>query len=70
MSTSITKCMITGCFRAQAPGKRGLCLICYSRAKKKVEAGETTWETLVKLGLCNGTSDPFDDAYDKATETE
>ena len=61
------QCMIAGCRRVSA--KRGLCLVCYSRAKVKVESGEVTWDKLVKLELCGNTSgDPFDDAYNRAME--
>lgn len=59
-------CKIKGCYRRQS--QRGLCLVCYSKAKKKVEAGETTWEKLVELGLCDDVDDPFGDAYKKTTE--
>ncbi len=61
------RCLIKACMRT-AGGKHGLCLVCYSRAKKKVDAGETTWEKLEELGLCKGQADPFDDAYTKAME--
>lgn len=46
--------------------QRGLCLICYGKAKKKVEAGEVTWEELVEMGLCEGVADPFDEAFNNA----
>lgn len=60
------KCMIPTCGRMQASGRRGLCLVCYSKAKKKVEAKETTWENLADMGLCESDTDPFDDAYNRA----
>lgn len=63
-SAGTLKCLIKACARPRA--KRGLCLICYSQAKKKVEAGETTWDKLVELGLCESDRTPFDDAYDRA----
>lgn len=62
------KCMIGGCYRNGAPAQLGLCLVCYSRAKKKVEAGETTWEELKRLGLCGGESDVFDQAFRDAKQ--
>ena len=61
-------CMIQGCARQAAT--RGLCLVCYSKAKKKVDEGATTWESLVKMGLCEKPSDPFDDAYNRAMEDQ
>lgn len=65
------KCMIKTCVRQAAVDKRGLCLVCYGQAKKKVESGQTTWDTLVHLGLCKPESNnPFDDAYTQATEGE
>lgn len=63
-------CMIPGCVRHTAHNCRGLCLICYGKAKKKVTDGQTTWEKLVKLKLCKEETDPFDDAYARAMEDE
>jgi len=59
-------CCIPNCQRIG--GKRGMCLVCYGKAKKKVEAGEVTWEKLEAAGLCkpDENADPFDDAYSKA----
>ena len=65
------RCMVEGCGAAAAHEAvhRGLCLKCYSRAKKKVEAGETTWEELAALGMCRGEAvDPFDKQYQKAKQ--
>ena len=67
-SVSGKGCIIKACIRP-AGQYRGLCLICYSKAKKKVTAGEVTWKRLEELGLAApDISDPFDDAYSKATE--
>lgn len=60
-------CIIKACMRP-AGQYRGLCLICYSKAKKKVAAGEVTWEKLEELGLAVSDADPFDDAYTRAME--
>lgn len=38
---------------------RGLCLSCYSSAKKLVDAKQTTWEDLERLGLCVSKTDAF-----------
>lgn len=62
-------CMIPKCQRLSAQGMRGLCMMCYSRAKKRVDAGEVTWDKLAALNLCDAkdpTIDAFDDAYSKA----
>lgn len=64
------RCMIPNCQRLAALGKRGLCLVCFSRAKKKVDSGETTWERLAEMRLCKSESNPFDDAYTRAMEGE
>lgn len=46
------KCLTKGCMRPPAPAlKRGLCMPCYSAAKKMVDAGKTTWIELVALGV-------------------
>lgn len=61
------KCLVPGCIRKAS--MRKLCLICYSQAKQKVESGETTWEKLAVLGLCEKKEvNPFDDAYNRAME--
>lgn len=61
-------CMIKGCKRTKAADKRGLCLVCYSKAKALVDEGGTTWEKLEALGLCKEQHDPFGDAYTQAME--
>lgn len=68
--TTIGKCLIEDCGRPQAPAKRGLCSLCFLRAKAKVDAKETTWERLAEMGLCESERDPFDTAYDRATKGE
>ena len=65
------RCFIKTCLRLPSanPAHRGLCLVCFSKAKKKVESGDTTWDKLAEMGLCkSGGVDPFDDAYSKAME--
>lgn len=65
---SSSKCMIPRCHRLTAVGRRGLCLVCFSRAKAKVEAGEVTWDELAKVGLCQAEDDLFDAAFEEATK--
>lgn len=65
------KCLIVACNRPSAAAmKRGLCMGCYSRAKKMVDESKTTWERLVALGLALSidTGNPFAEAFDKATK--
>src|SRR5689334_1181048 len=59
-------CLVEKCCRASS--RRGLCLVCYSKAKRAVETGTTTWEELERLGLAgpSGDVDPFDEALKKA----
>lgn len=56
-----SKCMTVTCRTTALPDStyRGLCIKCYSAAKKLVEAGQTTWEDLEALDLCAVKSDPF-----------
>lgn len=71
MTTKV--CKIKTCQRlAAAENCRGLCMMCYSMAKKKVNAGEVTWEKLAEMGLCENkeAADPFSDAYSRATKGE
>ncbi len=57
------KCLTAGC-NSQAAGSkdfRGLCMKCYSSAKKYVESGSTSWEELERLGMVRSKEqdDPF-----------
>ena len=69
------ECLTPGCARpAAASLKRGLCLLCYSRAKKLVEDGTTTWDEIVELGLAlpndGEGADPFTKAFDGAKKKQ
>lgn len=44
-------CIIEGCDR-EASGGRGLCSACYQSLHRSVKAGDTTWDELERLGLC------------------
>lgn len=57
------KCLILKCQRQSAVNMRGLCLVCYGRAKKMVESGQTSWQELEEMGLSLAASSPFDDAF-------
>lgn len=68
-SAGLPNCLTKGCHRRSAAAiMRGLCLPCYSIAKKLVESGKTTWEELVSLGLATGgtDADPFTKAFNNA----
>jgi hypothetical protein len=39
-----------GCEKIKA---RGLCVRCYTRLKKQVSRGDTTWGSLIEKGVCN-----------------
>ncbi len=47
------KCLTKTCTNTQANVKeyKGLCVKCYSSAKKLVASGATTWERLGEVGL-------------------
>lgn len=59
---SIRKCLTPKCQGTAA--HRGLCLKCYSTAKRAVEGGETTWEELEQLGMVESVVDKFRAAFD------
>jgi hypothetical protein len=42
---------------------KGLCMKCYSEAKKLVEAGTTTWEALAEMGLADQGETKFARAF-------
>lgn len=67
------QCMINGCIRLAGPAyARGLCLRCYSQAKKVVTSGTHTWQTLAAMGLCrpDEETDAFGRALRKATSED
>lgn len=63
-------CLIKNCQRLAHSDRRGLCSVCYAKAKAKVDANQVTWERLAALGLCKVEVDPFDDAYSKAVRDQ
>ncbi len=65
-STMTKNCIIPACCRPAS--KRGLCLVCYSKAKKRIELSNNnlTWEHLVEKGLAESEQDPFDVAFEKS----
>lgn len=64
-----SKCVTKTCRRPRAINRRGLCLICYSKAKRLVEVGITTWDNLVMLRLVLPYEDDlFTQAFNEATK--
>lgn len=64
-------CITPKCTRIQAPAlKTGQCMVCYSKAKKLVENGTTTWDELARMGLAKfdlaNVNDPFTAAFNAA----
>lgn len=62
-------CLTKGCMRPVATALiRGLCMLCYSTAKKMVDNGTTTWTELVTMGLAlaQSNSDQFAAAFEEA----
>lgn len=70
MPCNESKCMVPRCNGFKGTGMKGLCTRCYGKAKKKIEAGETTWDELGNMGLCEVQDDPFSQAFNKAKESE
>lgn len=56
-------CMVPKCSKPPAVNCRGLCMKCYSSAKKRVDSGETNWDELADMGLCEQQDDAFTTAY-------
>lgn len=53
-------CKNPKCGNLQARGMKGLCMKCYSAAKKLVEKGETSWGELAGMGMCEMPVEPTD----------
>lgn len=72
MSAVYPKCIIKNCARtcADVPTYRGLCLICYGKAKKAVAADQTTWQWLEEHGLALSADDAFNAALQEAKGKE
>lgn len=62
------KCKTPNCKNDEAPAwKRGLCTICHPKANRLINAGTTTWDELVALGLATKIedADPFTQEFVK-----
>jgi hypothetical protein len=65
MNETVDKCLTPEC-RAQAnrdTAYKGLCMKCYSSAKKLVESGKTTWGHLAEMGLAKQEETAFERAF-------
>ena len=59
-------CTTEGCYTVRYSDGRGLCMNCYSKAKKMVEAKKTTWEELESMGLVEPkATDKFTQSFNK-----
>lgn len=52
-------CQTPMCSSKAAVQCRGLCMRCYSQAKKLVEMGQVTWDDLEAKGVCSMEETPF-----------
>ena len=57
----MAKCLTKPCTKEQANVAvfKGLCLKCYSSAKKLVDSGQATWDELATMGLAIVEPDDF-----------
>lgn len=65
------RCKIKGC--SESPDKRGLCSKHYMAAWRRIQAGETNWDELEKLGLVDPPgkrSGDFEEALEKARKQD
>ncbi len=60
-----TKCLTPECQSQMGDPKsyKGLCMKCYSAAKRMVEAGTTTWEQLAAMGMVKAEETDFERAF-------
>jgi hypothetical protein len=58
--------MTENCTKPAYVSGKGLCMTCYSKAKKLVASGKTTWEELEELDMIESTKpDMFTVAFNK-----
>ena len=64
----MAKCMTKSCTasKAELAQYHGLCLKCYSQAKKLVDTGATTWQWLENNGMVEATKSEFEQAFEAA----
>jgi hypothetical protein len=54
------KCAVETCRANAAQGCRGMCMKCYSSARKRVKEGFISWEQLEDMGLAKPEPSAFD----------
>lgn len=59
------RCLTPSCGQMPAASCKGLCMKCYSAAKKLVTGGQTTWEQLADMGLAEHMVDAFTAEFNK-----
>lgn len=64
------KCIVGDCKSKPAAQCKGLCMKCYSTAKKLVTSGETTWEELYRMNLAVDESEPFVRAFNSKKDNK
>lgn len=57
------KCLTTTCNAKEAASCRGLCMRCYSGAKRLVESGQTTWDQLAAMQLVKQELSEFEKRF-------
>lgn len=57
-------CRTAKCTGTAFANGRGLCMRCYSKAKKLVEDGQFTWKKLEDLGMVDEPKDAFTEALE------
>jgi hypothetical protein len=63
------KCLVPTCQKQAAQQTKGLCLKCYSEAKKKIEHGVTSWDELAELGLAQQEKSEFEKALEQRRDS-
>lgn len=63
-------CLTPNCKNKDCASLKGLCMKCYSTAKKLVESGKTTWDKLEEMGLCRQKEDAFLKAFEEKNDAK
>lgn len=64
-------CITEGCNKPAFVSGKGLCMTCYSRAKKMVVSGKTNWEELEEMEMVEPTKpDKFTALFNKKRKSK
>ncbi len=66
----LNKCLSATCSNNSAAQCKGLCMRCYSSAKKQVAAGKVTWEKFAELGMIELEKTPFEAELEERLKRE